>query len=261
MIPGVHNYRLINCSVFIMMLYPKFKGVIFMIVLCKRLLTLVAMIKITSILLPLFFFRCIPSISDNTTDNTTDSVKPIITLKGDNSVTIKVNQHYTELGATATDNLEGDITSKIQIISSVDTSKGGTYSVIYIVSDKAGNGDNKQRKVIVTPKVLEILKPWPNQELVGSENTNIIVRHEKHTVQFIGPNDCKYSIDTGKTWKDMKKVSAVNREYERVDTNYDCKVFSWNPAADSLEGKTAYIKVQQYNQPEVFDQLGPLIIY
>jgi surface protein len=68
-----------------------------------------------------------------------DTTKPIITLNGENNITININTVYTDAGATAIDDRDGDITDKIQTFSTVDSSKEGTYSIIYVVNDNAGN--------------------------------------------------------------------------------------------------------------------------
>ncbi|AKE38559.1 Concanavalin A-like lectin/glucanases superfamily [Corynebacterium camporealensis] len=53
-------------------------------------------------------------------------------------------------GITATDEEDGDITDRIRVIGNVDTSKPGTYSVSYEVSDSAGNQTIASRVVEVT---------------------------------------------------------------------------------------------------------------
>jgi MYXO-CTERM domain-containing protein len=69
-----------------------------------------------------------------------DSTPPVITLVGANPQTITVGSAYTELGATATDDVDGDVTADIVIdASAVDTSAAGNYSVTYNVTDAAGN--------------------------------------------------------------------------------------------------------------------------
>jgi hypothetical protein len=69
-----------------------------------------------------------------------DTVPPVITLVGDNPQFITTGTAYTELGATATDVVDGDISGSIVIDSSaVDTSTAGNYSVTYDVSDSSGN--------------------------------------------------------------------------------------------------------------------------
>lgn len=96
--------------------------------------------------------------SDNgTTKKTTttqkDKEKPVITIIGSAELTLNVGDSYEELGAKALDNIDGDITSKINIKGSVDTSKPGTYTIEYEVYDGAGNKDTKKRTIIVKEKV------------------------------------------------------------------------------------------------------------
>ncbi|MBK86659.1 MAG: hypothetical protein CMC86_05625, partial [Flavobacteriaceae bacterium] len=69
-----------------------------------------------------------------------DTTAPVITLVGDNPQTLTVGDAYTELGATASDDTDGDISSSIVIdATAVDTATAGSYSVTYNVSDAAGN--------------------------------------------------------------------------------------------------------------------------
>ena len=82
-----------------------------------------------------------------------DTKKPTITLFGSETVKTSLGKKYKDKGATAKDNVDGDITDKIKVESNVDTSKEGTYKVIYTVSDKAGNTATKERTVLVVLKV------------------------------------------------------------------------------------------------------------
>ncbi|MFC0603351.1 immunoglobulin-like domain-containing protein [Winogradskyella pulchriflava] len=68
-----------------------------------------------------------------------DTTPPVINLIGSSTVNLFVGDAYTEQGATATDNIDGDISSSIVITGNVDTSIAGTYTVEYNVSDSAGN--------------------------------------------------------------------------------------------------------------------------
>ena len=47
--------------------------------------------------------------------NVTDTTAPVITLVGDTQITVEVGSTYTDLGATASDNYDGDITADIVI--------------------------------------------------------------------------------------------------------------------------------------------------
>lgn len=73
------------------------------------------------------------------TNNNSDNTSPIITLLGESVVTVEVGSNYVDPGATASDNVDGDLTASIITTSDVDTSNGGTYTITYNVSDAAGN--------------------------------------------------------------------------------------------------------------------------
>jgi hypothetical protein len=80
----------------------------------------------------------------------TDTEKPHITLQGDKTILLNIGDPFTDPGATALDNIDGDISSSIsKEPSSIDTSIAGTYEIIYTVTDKAGNVDTASRTIIV----------------------------------------------------------------------------------------------------------------
>ena len=69
-----------------------------------------------------------------------DTTAPVITLNGDAIVKLSLDEEYTDAGATATDDTDGDLTAKIVTTGvEVDTSIAGSYQVKYNVSDAAGN--------------------------------------------------------------------------------------------------------------------------
>jgi predicted outer membrane repeat protein len=82
--------------------------------------------------------------------NTTasDITAPIITLIGESTVTIEAPNTYTDEGATASDNKDGDITSRIAVVNSVDTNAIGSYTVTYTVSDAAGNAASQVTRTV-----------------------------------------------------------------------------------------------------------------
>ncbi|MFV9549561.1 immunoglobulin-like domain-containing protein [Algibacter sp. PT7-4] len=101
-----------------------------------------------------------------------DVVAPVITLNGASAVDLNLGDIYTEEGATATDNIDGDITASIVIGGNVvDTNTAGTYVVTYNVSDAAGNAAPQvERTVNVIPDTTA-----PVITLVGSSPININV--------------------------------------------------------------------------------------
>jgi len=85
----------------------------------------------------------------------TDTVPPVITLNGDVNITLKVGDTYTEEGATAVDDKDGNVS--VVIKDTVDTSKAGTYTVIYSAKDSAGNEATATRTVTVQKPILTSL--------------------------------------------------------------------------------------------------------
>lgn len=78
-----------------------------------------------------------------------DDVAPDLILNGNSSITIVVNGKYEEKGAKAIDEKDGDLSDKIEISGAVDTSKNGTYTLVYKVVDESGNEATKKRTVYV----------------------------------------------------------------------------------------------------------------
>lgn len=79
-----------------------------------------------------------------------DNTPPEITLKGDDPQKVYQGITYVDPGAIATDNLDPDIESKLQVdTSQVDTSTLGSYTVTYSLTDHAGHTTTAERTVIV----------------------------------------------------------------------------------------------------------------
>jgi hypothetical protein len=70
---------------------------------------------------------------------TPDVTIPVITLTGDSLVTVEGATSYSDGGASATDIVDGDLSSSITTVNNVDIDIPGTYTVTYNVSDAAGN--------------------------------------------------------------------------------------------------------------------------
>ncbi len=107
-----------------------------------------------------------------------DEIAPVITLEGETEIKLKAGQSYQEPGFKANDNCDGDVTDKVTVSGTVDTTKGGTYTITYTVTDAHGNKAEVTRKVIVegdskviyltfddgpgihTERLLEVLKKY-----------------------------------------------------------------------------------------------------
>lgn len=89
-----------------------------------------------------------------------DPIDPELTLLGEAEVTLEQYSAYTDAGATAFDNVDGDITELIQVTSNVDVNTIGSYEVLYEVEDAYGNTASVTRKVNIIPRA-----HIPNSEL------------------------------------------------------------------------------------------------
>lgn len=80
-----------------------------------------------------------------------DTGNPVVTLKSDDAAHNRVAQFstatYTDPGATATDDTDGNLTPSVS--GSVNMSSAGEYSLTYTATDAAGNKTEAVRKVTV----------------------------------------------------------------------------------------------------------------
>ncbi|QNM85197.1 S8 family serine peptidase [Polaribacter pectinis] len=85
----------------------------------------------------------------NISGGAADTTAPVITLTGASTINLTQGNSYTEQGATATDNVDGNLTSSIVIGGdTVNTNVVGTYVVTYNVSDAAGNSATQVTRTV-----------------------------------------------------------------------------------------------------------------
>ncbi|MGI9248544.1 MAG: immunoglobulin-like domain-containing protein, partial [Woeseiaceae bacterium] len=78
-----------------------------------------------------------------------DRTAPELTLLGEADITVPSGTAYVDAGATANDDVDGDLTNTITTSGSVNTAVVGTYTINYTVSDRASNTSHASRKVTV----------------------------------------------------------------------------------------------------------------
>lgn len=84
-----------------------------------------------------------------------DDEKPNIILKSDSKIYVLKNKKYTDLGYSAIDNCDGEITDKVTVLGNVDTSKYGEYKLTYNVEDTFGNANNTTRLISVVDYIYD----------------------------------------------------------------------------------------------------------
>lgn len=87
--------------------------------------------------------------SSNETGADPDTTAPVISLIGADEIMITEGDTFTDPGATAEDETDGDLTDSISRSGVVDTGTEGTYTIIYSVTDAAENEASVERVVIV----------------------------------------------------------------------------------------------------------------
>jgi hypothetical protein len=102
-----------------------------------------------------------------------DTTPPVITLTGDNPQIIAVGEAYAELGATATDDRDGNVTASIVIDNSaVNSGAPGEYTVTYKVSDSSGNAAATVTRTVIyedqAPPMISLLGDNPQIIILGN---------------------------------------------------------------------------------------------
>ena len=75
-----------------------------------------------------------------------DNISPVITLLGESTITMNVGDTYSEVGASATDNV--DTSMAIIMSGSVNTTTPGVYTITYNATDTAGNGATEVTRTV-----------------------------------------------------------------------------------------------------------------
>ena len=101
-----------------------------------------------------------------------DTTPPIITLIGANPLSLEASltDAYPDPGATASDNIDGDITSSIVMVGTVNMAVPGTYTVTYDVMDAAGNAATQVTRTIVVADTTR-----PTIALIGDDPVYILL--------------------------------------------------------------------------------------
>jgi len=109
---------------------------------------------------------------------TEDTIPPTITLKGYTSVRIELNTLYSEAGAVAYDNIDGEV--NVVISGSVDTTREGNYTLTYSAVDSSGNEASTTRTVSVYTPDVEVDTIAPTITLKGYNPLSIELNTPYH---------------------------------------------------------------------------------
>ena len=161
---------------------------------------------------------------------------PVITLTGDEIVTIEVGTTYVDGGATATDNYDDDtvLTSNITTdVSDVDAQTVGSYTVSYNVSDAAGNPAVQVTRTVNVVDTLDItnidsnpINVYPNPTASNWTVASSSIINSVKLFNLLGQkvfektsNDTKVNIDASNLETGVYMLQTNNTTMKRLIKN------------------------------------------
>lgn len=152
-------------------------------------------------------------------NSTTDTTKPIIIRTGANPQNVTLGGAYTELGATASDDIDGDITANITITGTVNINTVGDYPITYTVSDAAGNTADPVIRVVT-------VSPASNQNPLANDDTFTVVENSSNNPFDVLNNDS--DLD-GNTLSISSTTNPLNGTVTIVGGGNDALLYTPNP--------------------------------
>ena len=136
-----------------------------------------------------------------------DTTAPTITLNGLSPMTVVANDPYSEPGAMAMDDCEGDISGSVAVGGdTVDTSTPGVYTVTYDVTDSESNAATQ---VMRTVAVVQGNKPVITLSGGGSSNEVIVECGGTYSELGFSASDVEDGVVTGSVVVDSSNVDET----------------------------------------------------
>ena len=209
-------------------------------------------------LLYLFLTVLIVACSGEDGGNANDTTPPIISLIGSANISVNQGDNFIDEGATATDNVDGDLTSSITVSGNVNTSIIGNYALTYSVSDTAGNNASVTRNVsVVEPLVClngEVvyldangvtIKACPNAQIGDTGNINgftYTVVSEQQLRGYVNSNypELNRLVTT--------QVTDMENMFYGANSNFNQDISNWD-VSNVTEMRAMFYEKWGFNQP------------
>lgn len=144
-----------------------------------------------------------------------DNIKPEITLV-ENEIVLKQGEEYKEPGFSAFDNIDGDITSKVTITSSLNSNEVGIYEINYSVTDSSGNNTEITRPIKVIENTIKYSNSSNNsREIIDKINElNNYLSMYKVSVGYINLNtNFTYLYQENKVYFGASLIKTLDAMY------------------------------------------------
>lgn len=151
-----------------------------------------------------------------------DVTPPELTLNGASTVRVALDGEYVELGATATDDVDGEITD-ITISGSVDVNTAGDYTITYSATDSSNNTGTVERTVTVYEPVVST-----NLIVNGDFSTSVgeewVLDQGEGSVEIVDGQLVVSEFTPGATWQPrLVQSSVVLQEGQTYVASFDAK--------------------------------------
>jgi hypothetical protein len=87
-----------------------------------------------------------------------DTTAPVLTLLGQASLTVEIDETFVDPGFTALDNVDGDLSTAVVVTGQVDINTVGDYVLSYNVSDAQGNASQSMTRQVKVTDGLPIIQ-------------------------------------------------------------------------------------------------------
>ena len=155
-----------------------------------------------------------------------DTTAPVITLLGDAEVILNREEIYVEAGATAIDDVDGDISDRIQIAGQVLTDNIGIYYLTYSATDDAGNIGSATRAIEIKPNSIDLLAGSWFVVITDSDNPSVT---GDLTLTFTSNNDLFVNQiwSTGETANFTYEYTATLEEITLIEPDGTVEVLPY----------------------------------
>ena len=168
--------------------------------------------------------------------STVDHKGPVITLNGDEKISVGKGDKYKEAGVkSVVDNTDGKIdVKKVEIKGEVDTSKIGTYEITYTVLDSLNNKTVVTREVEVVQKLNSTIKKTLKEaKIFAGEPLDNYIRLSNMVFRV-------YGIDNNDNVIIVSDEDIANVNYSKLDKWLDYYYNNLNDFAKKIIVKSKY---------------------
>jgi len=146
-----------------------------------------------------------------------DNADPVISLNGPSVVTVDCGGTYADLGATAADQCNGDLTGAIQVSGlPINTGAPGTHLVTYNVTDLSGNAATPVTRTVVVEDTVPPVITLAGQETIVLEVGDTYVEPGAFAIDTC---EGTLPVDIGGDVVDTSAVGTYVRTYDASDSS------------------------------------------